>query len=110
MKVTIVIGGVLLVFPSVWLGRKTLDQRATASRAVWTTTFVHFGLGFFLAVPMVRAVSTYRDWPGPALPIPPGIGLTVVIITGAACSLTVVNLAFERIRREPSGRFCCSHA
>ena len=94
-SLTFVIGGVLLVFPSVWLGRKILDQRATASRAVWTTTFVHFGLGFFLAVPIVRAVGTHRDWPGPELPIPPGIGLTLVIITGAACLLTVVNLALK---------------
>lgn len=47
-SLSIIIGGVLLVFPSVWLGRKILDQRATASRAVWTTTFVHLGWGFSL--------------------------------------------------------------
>jgi protein-S-isoprenylcysteine O-methyltransferase Ste14 len=94
-NLSIIVGGVLLTYPFVWLGRKILDRRQTIGRAVWTTTFVHFGLGFTFGVPIVRAVSTYKDWCGWVLPIPSVIGLVLVIITGAASLLTVINLALK---------------
>jgi protein-S-isoprenylcysteine O-methyltransferase Ste14 len=93
MNLSIIVGGVLLTYPLVWLGRKMLDRRQTLDRAVWTTTFVHFGLGLTFGVPIVRVLSTYRDVCAWVLPIPPVIGLVLVIITGGACSLTVMNLA-----------------
>jgi protein-S-isoprenylcysteine O-methyltransferase Ste14 len=95
MNLSIIGGGVLLTYPLVWLGRKILDRHQTISHAVWTTTFVHFGLTFTFGIPVVRALSTYRDWTGWVLPIPPAIGLVLVIITGAACLLTVINLALK---------------
>jgi protein-S-isoprenylcysteine O-methyltransferase Ste14 len=64
-------------------------------RAVWVTTFIHFALGFLFGVPIVRAVTTHQDWSGWVLPVPPGIGLALVIMTGAALLLTVVNLALK---------------
>jgi protein-S-isoprenylcysteine O-methyltransferase Ste14 len=95
MNLSIIVGGVLLTYPLVWLGRKILDRHQTIGHAVWTTTFVHFGLGFTFGVPIVRAVSTYQDWSGWVLPIPSVIGLVLVIITGAAFLLTVINLALK---------------
>jgi protein-S-isoprenylcysteine O-methyltransferase Ste14 len=95
MNLSIIVGGVLLTFPLVWLGRKLLDRHQTISRAAWTTTFVHCALGFTFGVPIVRAVTTHRDWSGWVLPVPSGIGLVLVIITGAAFLLTVVNLALK---------------
>jgi protein-S-isoprenylcysteine O-methyltransferase Ste14 len=95
MNLSVIVGGVLLVFPIVWLGRKILDRHQTMGRAVWATTFVHFALGFLLGVPMIRAVTTYQDWSGWVLPVPSEIGLVLVIITGAALLLTVVNLALK---------------
>jgi protein-S-isoprenylcysteine O-methyltransferase Ste14 len=62
---------------------------------VWTTTFVHFGLGITFGVPIVRALSTNQEWTGWVLPIPPVIGLVLVIITGTATLLTVINLALR---------------
>jgi len=95
MNLTVIVGGVLLTFPLVWLGRKILDRHQTMRRAVWTTTFVHVGLGFTFGVPIFRAVTTHQDWSGWVLPVPSGIGLALVIITGAASLLTVVNLALK---------------
>jgi protein-S-isoprenylcysteine O-methyltransferase Ste14 len=95
MNLSIIVGGVLMVLPLVWLGRKILDRHQTTSRAAWTTTFVHFALGFTLGVPIVRAVTTHQDWSGWVLPVPSEIGLALVIITGAAFLLTVVNLALK---------------
>ena len=95
INLSIIVGGVLLTFPLVWLGRKILDRHQTIGHAVWTTTFVHFGMGFTFGIPIVRAVSTHQDWYGWVFPVPSVIGLVLVIITGAACLLTVVNLALK---------------
>jgi hypothetical protein len=94
-NLSIIVGGMSLVFPLVWFGRKILDRRQTPGWADWITTFVHVALGFLLGVPIVRALSTHQDWPGPVLPVPSGIGLALVIITGAASLLTVLNLALK---------------
>jgi protein-S-isoprenylcysteine O-methyltransferase Ste14 len=94
-NLSIIVGGLLLVFPVVWVGRKILDQQPTMTRAVWVTTFVHFALGFLFGVPIIRALTTHQDWSGWALPVPSGVGLALVIVTGAAFLLTVVNLALK---------------
>ena len=95
MDLFLIVGGVLLTFPLVWLGRKILDQNQTTNRAIWITTFIHFGLGFTFGVPIIRAVIAHQDWPDWILPMPSEIGLVLVIITGAAFLLVVVNLALE---------------
>ncbi len=95
MNISIIVGGVLLVFPLVWLGRKTLDRQQTTSRVARITTFVHFSLGFFFGVPVIRALTTHQCWSGFVLPVPVRIGVSLVIITGAATFLTVANLALR---------------
>jgi len=95
MNLSIIGGGVLLVFPLVWLGRKMLDRQPTTSRAAWITTFVHYSLGILFGIPIIRAAITHQDWPGWKLPIPVEIGLLLVIVTGAATLLTMVNLALK---------------
>jgi len=95
MNLSIIVGGVLLTFPLVWFGRKILDRHQTTSSVAWITTFVHYALGFTFGVPIVRAVITHQDWSGWVPPVPAEIGLLLVIITGAAFLLTVVNLALK---------------
>jgi protein-S-isoprenylcysteine O-methyltransferase Ste14 len=95
MNLSIIVVGVLLVFPLVWLGRKILDQHQTVSRAVWTTTFIHFGLGFLFGVPIIRAIITHQDWSVWVIPVPAKIGLMLVLVSGAAFLLTVINLALK---------------
>jgi protein-S-isoprenylcysteine O-methyltransferase Ste14 len=91
----IIVGGILLVFPVVWVGRKILDLKPATNRTAWTTTFVHYALGILLGVAIIRAVDTHQDWSDWLLPIPPEIGLLLVIATGAATLLTMVNLALK---------------
>ena len=88
-------GGVLLAFPIVWLGRMILDRQPTTSRAVWITTFVHYAVGILFGAAIIQAVTTHQDWSGWTLPIPVEIGLLLTIISGAAFLLTVVNLALK---------------
>jgi protein-S-isoprenylcysteine O-methyltransferase Ste14 len=95
MNLSIIVGGVLLVFPLVWLGRKILDRHLTTSGVAWITTFVQFALGNLFGVAIIRAVTTHQDWSGWTLPIPAEIGLLLAIITGAAFLLTVLDLALK---------------
>jgi protein-S-isoprenylcysteine O-methyltransferase Ste14 len=95
MNLSMIVGGVLLVFPLVWLGRKILDRHLTTSGVAWITTFVQFALGNLFGVAIIRAVTTHRDWSDWVLPVPAEIGLLLAIITGAAFLLTVVNLALK---------------
>jgi protein-S-isoprenylcysteine O-methyltransferase Ste14 len=95
LNLSIIIGGVLLTFPLVWFGRKILDRHPTTSGAAWITMFVHYALGITFGVPIARAVVTHQDWSGWVLPIPVEIGLALVIISGAAFLLVVVNLALQ---------------
>ena len=95
VNLSIMVGGILMVFPLVWLGRKMLDRHPTLSGAARTTTWVHSALGLLLGVPIVRALTTYRDWSGWVLPVPPEIGVALVITTGTAFLLTVLNLALK---------------
>jgi protein-S-isoprenylcysteine O-methyltransferase Ste14 len=95
MNLSVIVGAVLLVFPIVWLGRLILDKQPTTSRAVWVTTFVQLAVGTLFGLAIIRAVITHQDWSGWVLPVPAGIGWLLVIITGAALLLTVVNLALK---------------
>ncbi len=95
VNLAIIVGGILLVFPLIAFARRMLDRDPTMSGAVWTTTFVHVSLGFLFGVPIARAVITYQDWRGWVLPVPVEIGLALVIITGAATLLTMLNLALK---------------
>jgi protein-S-isoprenylcysteine O-methyltransferase Ste14 len=95
MNLSIIVGGLLLVFPLVWLGRKILDRHPTTSGVAWITTFVQFAVGNLFGVAIIRAVTTHQDWSDWVLPVPAEIGLLLAIITGAAFLLTVVNLALK---------------
>jgi protein-S-isoprenylcysteine O-methyltransferase Ste14 len=72
-----------------------LDKKPILSRTAWITTFVHYALGILFGVAIIRAINTHQDWPGWLLPIPTEIGLLLVIVTGCATLLTVINLALK---------------
>jgi protein-S-isoprenylcysteine O-methyltransferase Ste14 len=95
LNLFIIVGAVMLIYPVVWIGRKSLDQQPTTSRAVWVTIFIHYAVGGLFGMAIIRAVTTYRDWSGWALPIPTGVGLVLVMVTGLAGLLTVANLALK---------------
>jgi protein-S-isoprenylcysteine O-methyltransferase Ste14 len=95
MNVSILVGGMVLVCPLVWLGRMMLDRQPTPSRAAWITTFVHYAVGILFGAAILQAVNTYQAWTGWTLPVPVEIGLLLVIITGVAVVATVANLALK---------------
>jgi protein-S-isoprenylcysteine O-methyltransferase Ste14 len=95
IDISIIVGGILLIFPVAWLGRKMLDKNPTTSRVAWTTAFVHYAVVILSGVAVVRAIKTHQDWSGWLLPVPTEIGSLLVIITGGATLATVINLAVK---------------
>jgi protein-S-isoprenylcysteine O-methyltransferase Ste14 len=95
MDIAIIVGGVLLIVPIAWLGRTMLDKEPTTSRAAWITTFVHYTVVILSGVAVIRAIKTHQDWAGWLLPVPTEIGLLLVIVTGGATLLSVINLAVK---------------
>jgi protein-S-isoprenylcysteine O-methyltransferase Ste14 len=95
MDRAIIVGGILLVFPITWLGRKMLDRKPTTTRTAWVTSFVHYTVLILAGVAIIRAVMTHQDWSGWILPVPTEIGLVLVIVTGGAALLVVINLAVK---------------
>ena len=91
----IIIGGVLAVFPVVWMGRKLLDMQPTIDRTAWVTTIVHYALMILFGAAIIKAFQLGQHWQGWVIPLPTEIGLTLVVVTGAAMLLTVVNLALQ---------------
>jgi protein-S-isoprenylcysteine O-methyltransferase Ste14 len=91
----IIIGGILLVFPVVWLGRRLLDLQPTAQWAAQTSLLVHYTVLFLFGAAIIEAVKTYPAWYGWKLPIPVAIGRGLVIVTSLVALLAVVNLALR---------------
>ena len=75
MNLSIIVGGALLMIPSVWLGRKILDRYHTTGRVAWITTFVHCAIGLTFGVALMRALTTHHEWSLWVLPVPVEVGL-----------------------------------
>jgi protein-S-isoprenylcysteine O-methyltransferase Ste14 len=95
VNLILIAGSCLLIFPVIWTGRLILDKKPTMNRTVWITTFIHYAVGILFGISIIRAIISHRDWVGWILPVPVEIGLALVIITGAAVLLTVINLAIK---------------
>jgi protein-S-isoprenylcysteine O-methyltransferase Ste14 len=89
----IVVGSVVLVFPIVLIGRRLLDRRPTLAYTEHLTFVVHFLLMVLFGAAIVEAIQTGKEWRGVVVPVPEGIGLTFLYVTGVLTLLTVVNLA-----------------
>jgi protein-S-isoprenylcysteine O-methyltransferase Ste14 len=88
-----VIGSIVLVFPVTWLGRRMIDRRATTRRVAWVTSVVHMTLMILFGVSVIAAITLFHESPGITIPVPAGLGLACLWLTGACLTLTVVNLA-----------------
>jgi protein-S-isoprenylcysteine O-methyltransferase Ste14 len=95
VELLLIIGCVVLVLPLVWLGRILLGRKPGPRKLAWVTTFVHFFVLSLLGTAIIRAVVTYRAWPGWIIPIPVEIGRLLTMVTGIAAALTVLNLAIR---------------
>jgi len=94
-SLTIIIGAILLVFPAVWIARKTVDGRPTFEHLAWTTTILHMTLMILFGVSVIEAVKFFQIERGVLIPLPAEFGIVLLIITATTLVLTVVNLALS---------------
>lgn len=91
----VIVGGMLLIFPVIWIARTALDRQPTLTRVHWITTAVHYTVGLLVGSAVIRAILTQENWIGWKLPIAPEIGLVLVYASGAVVLMTVINLALK---------------
>jgi protein-S-isoprenylcysteine O-methyltransferase Ste14 len=89
----LIVGPIVLSFPVVWLGRTLLDARPVPEHTARMTAFVHYALMVLFGTAIIEAVQTGQGWRGWTIPLPAGIGLALLSISGFATILTVINLA-----------------
>lgn len=90
-----IVGTLLVIFPTVWMGRRLLDMKPTIAQVAWVTTAVHAILMVLLGTAIIKAIQTGDTWRGLVIPIPRSLGIVLVYITGAIALLTVANLALR---------------
>jgi protein-S-isoprenylcysteine O-methyltransferase Ste14 len=95
VNLSIIVGGIVLIFPIAWLGRRMLDKKPVANHAVRITALIHYPIVIITGISVVRAIKTHQDWSGWLLPVPTEIGLLLVIVTGSVAMLSVINLAVK---------------
>lgn len=89
----IIVGGVVLVFPAVWIGRKAVDVKPTPERLGWITTFVHMVLMILFGASIIEAVRFFQVERGITIPLPVEFGMVLLLLAGFTALLAVVNLA-----------------
>ena len=89
----LIVGGPLILVPITFLGRFLLNARPTVARTAWVTILIHYAAMVPLGAAIIEALKLGQNWPGWRIPIPPGVGRALMVVTGAALLLTVVNLA-----------------
>lgn len=90
-----IVGTVLAIVPTVWIGRRLLDIKPTIDRTEQVTTAVHGIVVVLFGIAIIKAIQTSGSWQGLIIPIPHSLGIILVYITGAITLLTVVNLAIQ---------------
>jgi protein-S-isoprenylcysteine O-methyltransferase Ste14 len=88
-------GAPLAVFPVSYAGRKALDARPTAAHASRMDIAVHYAVGAALGMGIFPAFRRLLAEPVIQTPWLRQAAGALVVVTGAAAALTVVNLAWR---------------
>ncbi len=95
VSIFLAIAGAFGVLPLVWVGRRLLDAQPTIEHALWVTTFVHYSVFALLGAAIVEATQVGMTTPGWAIPLPPEVGLALMIVSGVLVLLAMANLALR---------------
>jgi len=95
LNLVCIVGSVLPVFPTAWVGRRLLDIEPTAQRAAWVSAAVHAVVMVLLGIAIFKAIQTGDTWRGITIPIPRSVAKVLVYVTGTLTAVTVVNLALR---------------
>lgn len=95
MAFGIAVGGVLAIIPVVLLGRRLLDRQPTIERADILTNIVHYSIAIFFGSAVIAATKLGLSSPSWPVALPAWLGLGLMIISGLAVLLVIINLAIK---------------
>lgn len=93
-SIIISVGGVLVVFPISWAGRRSLEAKPAPDNAARVATRVHYAIMPVLGAAIFEAIKVGKAWAGWIIPLPGAVGWTLMITSGSFVLLTVLNLAW----------------
>jgi protein-S-isoprenylcysteine O-methyltransferase Ste14 len=87
--------GPLLAFPISWLGRRALKADPRVERAESVNVVVHYAMMIVLGCSLFPAIRAILSLPTITLPVLRHLAWGLVVLTGVATFLTVLNLALR---------------
>jgi len=94
-SIFIAVAGMLVTIPLVLLGRRLIDREPTVERAQQVTTWMHFAFGIFVASSLVAAVRYVTAGSHSTLPVPPWLGLVIMLAGSVVVLMVMGNLVLK---------------
>jgi protein-S-isoprenylcysteine O-methyltransferase Ste14 len=90
-----IFGTIVVIFPTVWIGRRLLDIKPTIDQVIWVTTAVHTIVMTLFGTAVLKAIQTGDTWRGLVIPFPRSLAIALVYITATFTMFTIANLAMR---------------
>ena len=91
----IAVGGILVIIPVVFVGRRLLDRQPTIEQADLLTTILHYLVAIFFGSAVIAATKFGLSSPSWSISIPSWMGLVLMMIGGISILIVVLNLAIK---------------
>jgi protein-S-isoprenylcysteine O-methyltransferase Ste14 len=91
----IALGGILVVIPVVFVGRRLLDREPTIEWADLVTTILHYLVAILFGSAVIAATKFGLSSPSWLLPVPSWLGLGLMVIGGVFLLVVILNLAIK---------------
>lgn len=95
LDILIAIGGVLLIVPLVFIGRRLLDHQPTPIQAQRVTLVVHYVMAASFGCALISATRLGLQWLMLPLELPYWLGPGVMFLSGLVIVLVIVNLLLK---------------
>ena len=95
LSAALIVGGIALIFPCIRVARLWAEREPTPDAVAGITFYVHWALMILLGAAILEAVQTAPRWRVWELPLPAGVGLVLMWVTGVMALLTVANLSLR---------------
>lgn len=95
LDILIAIGGVLLIVPLVFIGRRLLDHQPTPIQAQRVTLVVHYVMAASFGCALISATRLGLQWLMLPFELPYWLGPGVMFLSGLVIVLVIVNLLLK---------------
>ncbi len=93
----IAVGGILVIIPVVFVGRRLFDRQPTIEQADLLTTILHYMVAIFFGSVAIAATKFGLRSPSWSISIPPWMGLVLMMIGGISVLIAGLYLAIKAL-------------